>query len=73
MKCTHRSRVEDEYTYFSSEQPLVNDAVVTLVNSDRNLRLTQSTYSGNGRATLYNIYDDRYQITVEAQSHRSFR
>ncbi len=65
--------VEDEYTYFASGQPLVNDATVTLINNDRNLRLTQSTYSGNGRATFYNIYEDRYQITVEAPSHRSFR
>ena len=65
--------VEDEYTYFASGQPLVNDAVVTLINNDRNLRLTQSTFSGNGRTTFYNIYEDRYQITVEAPSHRSLR
>ena len=65
--------VEDEYTYFASGQPLVNNAVVTLINNDRNLRLIQSTYLGNGRVTFYNIYEDRYQITVEAPSHRSFR
>ena len=65
--------VEDEYTYFASGRPLVSDAVVTLINNDRNLRLIQSTYSGNGRTTFSNIYEDQYQMTVEAPSHRSVR
>ena len=65
--------VEDEYTYFASGQPLVSDAVVTLINYDRNLRLTQSTDLGNGITEFINIYEDRYEMIVEAPSHRSLR
>ena len=62
--------VEDEYTYFASGRPLVNDAIVTLVNHQRNLRLQQSTSARNGSVVFSNIYEDRYEMIVEADSHR---
>ena len=65
--------VEDEYTYFASEQPLVNDAMVTLINYQRNLRLAQSTSAGNGSVVFTNIYEDRYEMFVEAPSHTTLR
>ena len=61
--------VEDEYTYFASGRPYVNDAIVTLINNQRNLRLTQSTSAGNGSVEFIDIYEDRYEMIVEAPSH----
>ena len=61
--------VEDEYTYFAAGQPLVNNAAITLVNYQRGIRLTQHTVEDNGTTTFVNIYEDRYEITVEAQDH----
>ena len=61
--------VEDEYTYFASGQPLVNDAAVTLVNYQRNIRITQTTESDNGTVTFFNIFEDRYEMFVEAPGH----
>ena len=63
--------VEDEYTYFAEGQPLVNDAVVRLVNRQRNIRLTISTEADNGTATFINIPEDRYELLVEAPNHQS--
>ena len=65
--------VEDEYTYFASGRPLVSNAEVTLINRERNIRLTRSTELGNGTATFDGIYEDRYEMIVEAPSHRTYR
>ena len=64
-------RVEDEYTYFAEGQPLVSNAVVRLVNHQRNIRLTVSTEEDNGTATFINIPEDRYELVVEAPNHQS--
>ena len=61
--------VEDEYTYFAAGQPLVDNAAITLVNYQRGIRLTQNTFGDNGTTTFVNIYEDRYEMTVEAQDH----
>ena len=65
--------VEDEYTYFAEGRPLVDDATITLINYQRNIRTTQTTELGNGTTTFINIYEDRYEIYVEASGHRSHR
>ena len=65
--------VEDEYTYFASGRPLVDDAMVTIINHQRRLRLVQSTSTTNGTAEFPNIYEDRYEMFVEAPSHRTYR
>ena len=65
--------VEDEYTYFASGRPLVDDATVTIINYQRDLRLSQSTVAGNGSVEFLNIYEDRYEMFVEAPSHRTVR
>ena len=65
--------VEDEYTYFAEGRPLVDDAVITLINYQRNIRATQTTEIGNGTTTFINIYEDRYEVFVEAPGHRSNR
>ena len=62
--------VEDEYTYFATGRPLVDDATVTIINNQRNLRLLQSTSARNGSVVFSNIYEDRYEMIVEADSHR---
>ena len=59
-------RVEDEYIYFAEGEPLVSNAVVRLVNHQRNIRITKSTKEGNGTATFLNIPEDRYELHVEA-------
>ena len=63
--------VEDEYTYFAAGQPLVDDATITLINYQRNLRLRLTTAGGNGTATFVNIHEDRYEMYVEAPGHRT--
>jgi hypothetical protein len=63
--------VQDEYTYFAAGQPLVDDATITLINYQRNLRLRQTTAAGNGTATFINIQEDRYEMYVEAPGHRT--
>ena len=65
--------VEDEYTYFASGDPLVNDAVLTLINYQRGVRIQQTTEERNGRAMFANIIEDRYELFVEAPDHRSLR
>ena len=65
--------VEDEYTYFASGEPLVNDAAVTLINYQRGLRIEQTTEERNGRALFENIIEDRYELFIEAPDHRSIR
>ena len=61
--------VEDEFTYFASGQPLVDNAVITLINNQRNIRITMTTERDNGSATFYDIHEDRYELFVEAPDH----
>ena len=61
--------VEDEFTYFASGQPLVDDAVITLINNQRNIRITMTTERDNGSATFFDIHEDRYELLVEAPDH----
>ena len=63
--------VEDEYTYFAFGQPLVNNAAITLINYQRNIRVTMTTDSNNGTVTFVNIYEDRYEMFIEAPDHLS--
>ena len=65
--------VEDEFTYFASGEPLVNDAAITLINYQRGIRITLTTEAGNGTVTFINIYEDRYEMFVEAPDHLSLR
>ena len=61
--------VEDEFTYFASGQPLVDDAVITLINNQRNIRITMTTERDNGSATFFDIHEDHYELFVEAPDH----
>ena len=65
--------VEDEYTYFATGRPLVSNAVVTLINYQRNVRVTQTTDTGSGAINFIDIYEDRYEISVEAPRHQTLR
>ena len=65
--------VEDEFTYFASGRPLVNNAAVTLINYQRNIRITQTTEMDNGTVTFHNIPEDRYELRAEAPDHLSIR
>ena len=65
--------VEDEFTYFASGRPLVNNAAVTLINYQRNIRITQTTEMDNGTVTFFNIPEDRYELHAEAPDHLSIR
>ena len=62
--------VEDEYTYFASGEPLVSDAVVTIINYQRDIRTTLTTEEGEGSALFANIFEDRYEVFIEAPDHR---
>ena len=61
--------VEDEYTCFAEGQPLVADAVVTLVNNQHGIQETRSTTEGNGFVKFFNIPEDRYKLFVNGPSH----
>ena len=63
--------VEDEYTYFAAGRPLVDDATITLINYQRNIRARLTTAAENGSATFIDIYEDRYEMYVEAPGHRT--
>jgi len=63
-------RVEDEYTYFAAGMPLVSNAVVRLVNYQRNIRITETT-EDSGNVTFIDIPEDRYELLVEAPNHRT--
>ena len=63
--------VEDEFTYFASGEPLVDNAVITLINYQRNIRISMTTERDNGSATFVSIYEDRYELFVEAPDHLS--
>ena len=64
---------EDEFTYFASGEPLVNDAAITLINYQRGIRITLTTDAGNGTVTFVSIHEDRYEMFVEAPYHQSIR
>ncbi|KAK7073310.1 hypothetical protein SK128_022152 [Halocaridina rubra] len=64
--------VEDEYTYFAEGNPLVSDAMVTLINNQKGIRETISS-SETGTATFVNIIEDRYELNVEAPGHNNRR
>ena len=63
--------VEDEFTYFASGQPLVYNAAITLINYQRNIRITMTTERDNGSATFLDIYEDHYEVIIEAPDHLS--
>ena len=63
--------VEDEFTYFALGEPLVDNAVITLINYQRNIRISMTTERDNGSATFLNIYEDRYELFIEAPDHLS--
>ena len=65
--------VEDEYTYFASGQPLVDNADVTLINYQRGIRITEGTKGNNGSVTFDNIPEDRYEMIIGAPDHRTLR
>ena len=62
--------VEDEYTYFASGEPLVSDAVVTIINYQRDIRSSLTTEEKNGSSLFIDIFEDRYEVFIEAPDHR---
>ena len=63
--------VEDEYTYFASGQPLVDNAAVTLISRQRGISIRLTTDTDNGTVTFVNIVEDRYEMIVEAPDHQT--
>ena len=61
--------IEDEFTYFALGQPSVDNAVITLINYQRNIRITMTTERDNGSATFFDIYEDHYEVIIEAPDH----
>jgi len=53
-------RVEDEYTYFAAGEPLVSNAVVRLVNYQRNIRITETT-EDSGTVTFIDIGEQEFR------------
>ena len=62
--------VEDEYTYFAEGEPLVSDATVTIINYQRDIRTSLTTEERQGSALFTNIFEDRYEVFIEAPDHR---
>lgn len=63
--------VEDEYTYFAAGKPLVDGAIVRLINYPRKIDLT--LISDNGTVTFFNIPEDRYELFIDGPNHRSLK
>jgi len=63
--------VEDEFTYFASGEPLVNDASITLINYQHDIRIILTAEAG--MVIFTNIYEDHYEMSVEAPDHQSLQ
>ena len=61
--------VEDEYTYFAASKPLVNGAIVHLINYQRNIDFMLVTE--NGTVTFFNISEDRYELLIDGPNHQT--
>ncbi|XP_046567358.1 uncharacterized protein LOC124275747 [Haliotis rubra] len=62
--------VEDEYTYFAADKPLLAEAEVTLRQPRRMFSKTAIT-NESGTVNFDGIYADRYTLQVEAANHTS--
>ncbi|XP_048258951.1 uncharacterized protein LOC124124111 isoform X2 [Haliotis rufescens] len=62
--------VEDEYTYFAADKPLLAEAVVTLKQPRRMFSKTFIT-NETGISNFDGIHADRYTLQVEAANHTS--
>ncbi|XP_067680998.1 uncharacterized protein, partial [Haliotis asinina] len=62
--------VEDEYTYFAADKPLLAEAEVTLRQPRRMFSKTAIT-NESGIVNFDRIYADRYTLQVEAANHTS--
>ncbi|XP_048259395.1 uncharacterized protein LOC125384389 [Haliotis rufescens] len=62
--------VEDEYTYFAADKPLLAEAVVTLTQPRRMFSKTFIT-NETGILNFDGIHADRYTLQVEAANHTS--
>ncbi|XP_046573868.1 uncharacterized protein LOC124281912 isoform X2 [Haliotis rubra] len=65
-------RVEDEYTYFASDKPLVSGAVVTLRNPRRRYSEQRITSNQTEFVVFEDVHEDRYTLTATAPGHGSY-
>ncbi|XP_046548307.1 uncharacterized protein LOC124258285 [Haliotis rubra] len=65
-------RVEDEYTYFASDKPLVSGAVVTLRNPRRRYTEQRITSNHTELVVFEDVDEDRYTLTATAPGHGSY-
>ncbi|XP_041349606.1 uncharacterized protein LOC121368912 [Gigantopelta aegis] len=67
-----RIRVEDEYTYFASDKPLVSGAEITLLNPRRGIKMVLHTTNQTGEVVFTNITEDQYTLRAKAPGHASY-
>ncbi|XP_048249483.1 uncharacterized protein LOC124117067 [Haliotis rufescens] len=65
-------RVEDEYTYFASDKPLVSGAVVTLRNPRRGYTEQRITTNQTEFVVFGDVHEDKYTLTATAPGHGSY-
>ena len=63
--------VEDDCTHVLPGEPLVSDVAITLYSHQR--LTTLRAEAGSGTVIFFDIYEDRYYITVSAPNHRRVR
>lgn len=73
LQMNFRVKVEDEYTYFAKDKPLVDNAKVRLLNYQRGVDISKSTADEYGYVTFEDITEDRYELYVSAPKHRSVK
>ncbi|XP_048249484.1 uncharacterized protein LOC124117058 [Haliotis rufescens] len=71
-KLNIKVRVEDEYTYFASDKPLVSGAVVTLRNPRRGYTEQRITNNQTDYVVFGEVHEDRYSLTATAPGHGSY-
>ncbi|XP_041350118.1 uncharacterized protein LOC121369231 isoform X2 [Gigantopelta aegis] len=65
-------RVEDEYTYFASDKPLVSGAEITLLNPRRGIKMVLHTTNQTDDVVFTNITEDQYTLRAKAPGHASY-
>ena len=70
QKATVSFRVEDEFTYFAENNPLVDNARVRIYNSLRGINMVNTTEAGKGIVTFTDVPEETYEVNVDAPQHQ---
>ena len=70
--CSATVSVEDEYTYFAADKPLVADATVVLSDIYTGATIASAVTDGTGIIHFDNLTAGPYTLTISADQHATF-